>query len=446
MEQETKLSSSVHTGASSKSATLWPLLILLACETALGQQMAVTTNAAPESVSTESPPAEAPPVETTSTNSASEEGAPEQTKAPKAKSAKTKASPTNDSAPRVLSPGPENALTNRVYAAPCAPEPNPYADRDTWFLACAGFLAVALGVRKVLLKLSRHDPWNPRPDKFRAMLQRHCPTFYEFFNVLGAEPDQADVEPELPGESGRAPVVDADLLASTLAVITGLRARLAETSDEPTVASRLELLSEIRTELAAINPGRQSKGLRPIWQLISLLDGLLGEVSQNAAHLTPSVLRTIAGGLDILEALSVVALDTRLDSGPPVRLLAVDDDPISQHAVAFALKKVFPAPDIVGNGAAALMLAGKHTYDLIFLDIDLPGMDGFEVCARIHELPTNRETPVVFVTGYGDFDSRAQSTLSGAEDLIGKPYLTFEVALKALTLVLRTRLQPVRTA
>jgi DNA-binding response OmpR family regulator len=68
-------------------------------------------------------------------------------------------------------------------------------------------------------------------------------------------------------------------------------------------------------------------------------------------------------------------------------------------------------------------------------------MDGFELCTRIHATTANRTTPVVFVTRHTDFDVRAKSSLTGARDLIGKPFLTFEVALKALTLVLRRRLQ-----
>jgi CheY-like chemotaxis protein len=87
------------------------------------------------------------------------------------------------------------------------------------------------------------------------------------------------------------------------------------------------------------------------------------------------------------------------------------------------------------------VLAEATAYDAIFLDVEMPGMDGFELCTRIHATTSNRITPVVFVTRHADFDARAKSSLTGARDLIGKPFLTFEVALKALTLVLNRRLQ-----
>jgi DNA-binding response OmpR family regulator len=66
-------------------------------------------------------------------------------------------------------------------------------------------------------------------------------------------------------------------------------------------------------------------------------------------------------------------------------------------------------------------------------------MDGFELCAKIRETEANRKTPIVFVTSHTDFDSRAKSALLGAHDLIGKPFLAFEITVKALTLVLRAR-------
>jgi PleD family two-component response regulator len=77
---------------------------------------------------------------------------------------------------------------------------------------------------------------------------------------------------------------------------------------------------------------------------------------------------------------------------------------------------------------------------VIFLDIEMPGLNGFELCAKIRRGKLNRSTPVVFVTSHSDFDSRTKSTLVGGQDLIAKPYLSFEITVKALTLALRRRL------
>jgi CheY-like chemotaxis protein len=76
---------------------------------------------------------------------------------------------------------------------------------------------------------------------------------------------------------------------------------------------------------------------------------------------------------------------------------------------------------------------------VIFLDIEMPGMDGFELYSKIRETAPNCSTPIVFVTGHTDFDSRAKSAMLGANELIAKPFLAFEITVKSLTLVLKGR-------
>src|SRR2546426_10695632 len=79
--------------------------------------------------------------------------------------------------------------------------------------------------------------------------------------------------------------------------------------------------------------------------------------------------------------------------------------------------------------------------EVVFLDVQMPGMDGFELCSKIRETQLNRSTPVVFVTGMNDFQSRANSIPAGGDDVIAKPFLTFEITVKAMTLALRGRLR-----
>ena len=180
--------------------------------------------------------------------------------------------------------------------------------------------------------------------------------------------------------------------------------------------------------------------LLPFFQLAAALEGLLKQIKDKPANVTPSTIRTAAAALDLLQELCAPGLKSDLAINPPVRLLVVDDDPISRHAVSFSLKKAFPQPDVAPDGQAALALTEKQTYDVIFMDVEMPGMDGFELCSRIRALGPNRTTPLIFVTSHNDFDSRAQSALTGGQDLIAKPFLTFEIAVKALSFVLRRRL------
>ena len=80
----------------------------------------------------------------------------------------------------------------------------------------------------------------------------------------------------------------------------------------------------------------------------------------------------------------------------------------------------------------------------MFLDVDMPGMSGFELCTKLRDLPGYKQTPVVFVTSLTDFESRTNSTMSGGNDFIAKPFLFMELAVKALIYVFRSRLSPAK--
>ena len=70
----------------------------------------------------------------------------------------------------------------------------------------------------------------------------------------------------------------------------------------------------------------------------------------------------------------------------------------------------------------------------------MPNMTGFELCSKLRMLPAYAKTPVVFVTGLNDLENRANSTMSGGNDFIAKPFLFIELTVKALVHVLRGRL------
>ncbi len=117
----------------------------------------------------------------------------------------------------------------------------------------------------------------------------------------------------------------------------------------------------------------------------------------------------------------------------------VDDEAISRRAVTYALEKAKLKAVSVENPEAALQMLAEKTFDLVFLDVDMPGMNGFELCTKLRALQRNKTTPVVFVTSLTDFESRANSTISGGNDLIAKPFLFIELTVKALVYILRGR-------
>ena len=79
-------------------------------------------------------------------------------------------------------------------------------------------------------------------------------------------------------------------------------------------------------------------------------------------------------------------------------VLVVDDEAISRRAVTYALERAKLKPVAVDNSEAAHKLLIESKFDLVFLDVDMPGMNGFELCSKLRMLPSHKTTPVVFVT------------------------------------------------
>ena len=103
------------------------------------------------------------------------------------------------------------------------------------------------------------------------------------------------------------------------------------------------------------------------------------------------------------------------------RILAVDDDPGSVRLVASILSTVGCTVEVAGNGAEALRAIDGGRWDLVLLDVNMPGISGFDVLGRIRMLYTKDALPVIMVTGQDDIDSRLRSLDLGADDFVTKP-------------------------
>lgn len=102
------------------------------------------------------------------------------------------------------------------------------------------------------------------------------------------------------------------------------------------------------------------------------------------------------------------------------RILVVDDDrPVIELVDAIFGERCEVL--FATNGEQALTLAGTAAPDVILLDVLLPGLDGFEVCARLKADPLTAEIPIIFVTGLGDTAAETRGLELGAMDYIAKP-------------------------
>lgn len=222
---------------------------------------------------------------------------------------------------------------------------------------------------------------------------------------------------------------------------TNLRALVSEVARASGFADQKQPLASLYEQITVLRNNFQAPTLQPASLMACAVEGLLKQILNATSEFNASIQRSLIAAIDLLEALSSNGINPSLATDPPIRMLAVDDDPISRCAISFALKKVFEAPTLASGGEEALAFVTRQPYDIIFLDVEMPGMDGFELCTKIRETPTNQKTPVVFVTRHSDFKAREKSNLSGGQDLIGKPYVSFEITVKALTMILRNRLQ-----
>jgi putative two-component system response regulator len=88
----------------------------------------------------------------------------------------------------------------------------------------------------------------------------------------------------------------------------------------------------------------------------------------------------------------------------------------------------------VADGRAALDAIQRHRPDVILLDVEMPGMDGLEVCRRLKADPATRLTPVVMVTGQTDLNDRIRGIEAGADEFLSKPVHPQELRVRVRSL------------
>jgi CheY-like chemotaxis protein len=114
----------------------------------------------------------------------------------------------------------------------------------------------------------------------------------------------------------------------------------------------------------------------------------------------------------------------------PQRILVVEDNLDTVHSLTFLLRDMGHQVEYAINGYAALDIARRLRPEFVFMDLGLPGMDGFEVCRRIKKEPGLDSTRVIAITGYAQDEYRTRSQEAGCEMYLIKPVSpTFLISL-----------------
>lgn len=223
----------------------------------------------------------------------------------------------------------------------------------------------------------------------------------------------------------------------TLQALRSMLQRFSKTADE---AARHDLMADLHRKARSVANNSAIVGFARMAHLAAVLEALSRELANKVRHANDSSLRTLAQGIDQLDKLAQIGGVADQAYAPAAfKILVVDDEVISRRAVAHSLERASLTCVSVEDPQAALAMLNENRFDLIFLDVDMPVMSGFDLCKKLRTMAAHRQTPVVFVTGLTDFQSRANSALSGGNDLIAKPFLFTELALKALCFLLKAR-------
>ncbi len=125
----------------------------------------------------------------------------------------------------------------------------------------------------------------------------------------------------------------------------------------------------------------------------------------------------------------------------PPGILVVDDEPEMVALVSDALRGVRPAPKLEAafDGYEGMLKVGVFRPHLVVLDLQMPGLDGFEVCRRIKADPATRGTKILAITAYPQNAAKERALECGAEAFLPKPFTLKELKAQVKRLMARAR-------
>jgi two-component system OmpR family response regulator/two-component system alkaline phosphatase synthesis response regulator PhoP len=125
-------------------------------------------------------------------------------------------------------------------------------------------------------------------------------------------------------------------------------------------------------------------------------------------------------------------------TGAP-RVLVVEDEPNIRDLVCLHLGLEGYTCEAAGNGLEALQRTEEQVFDLLVLDIMIPGLDGVSVCRAVRNGRTNRDVPILMLTARGEETDKVLGLESGADDYLTKPFGVRELVARARALLRRPR-------
>ncbi len=179
-------------------------------------------------------------------------------------------------------------------------------------------------------------------------------------------------------------------------------------------SDRAEVLVDVRKILAAAD-----ELLAQIDRLFDLTDASTSDAVGAALELGATPFSNQIS--DLMRSIQPPVAKSR-DHLPPARILVVDDTDANRDLLSRRLTRSGHFVDTVENGSLALQAAAKSAYDLILLDLMMPGMSGLEVLVRLKADPALQHVPVMMISALDEIGSIITCIEAGAEDYIPKPF------------------------
>ena len=204
--------------------------------------------------------------------------------------------------------------------------------------------------------------------------------------------------------------------------------------------AQTELLDELLARLHELTRQTSGANLTAVCTLSLSLEALIEDLTKIPGQINPSSLRTVSQSIDFLVTLLDEKNLFRTREPYSANIIAVDDDADARKTIRGAIEAVNLRTICAEDSKTTLAALGEKKFDLIFIDVGLPDMNGFELCTRLRKLPDYKKTPVVFITGAVTVQNRVQSSLSGGNDFIAKPFNLLELGVKALIWIFKSQL------
>lgn len=137
---------------------------------------------------------------------------------------------------------------------------------------------------------------------------------------------------------------------------------------------------------------------------------------------------SLEDGATVAASLAQTSLDPELARKYPLYILVAEDHPVNQKLAKALLEKMGYLPDIVGNGLEALEALDSKRYDLIFMDVQMPEMDGLEATRQIiRRWPEDKRPVIIAMTAYASQGDKSSCLNIGMQDFLRKPVLKEEL-------------------